>query len=134
MNEHDFISRSALLEKAKAIYIDHDNVALTHRVVSAVDIYLAPDADVVPMDHHERCMELEVKKRIAAEKTARQCVENYEPVTHGYWMLTQTRVSSSRGEHYTLATCSECKTVGSPMWKRCPVCEAKMDGMPSKEG
>lgn len=22
--------------------------------------------------------------------------------------------------------CSECKTVGSPFWKRCPVCEAKM--------
>lgn len=24
--------------------------------------------------------------------------------------------------------CSECKTLGSPHWKRCPVCEAKMDG------
>ena len=24
--------------------------------------------------------------------------------------------------------CSECKTIGSPQWKRCPVCEAKMDG------
>ena len=23
--------------------------------------------------------------------------------------------------------CSECKTIGSPHWKRCPVCEAKMD-------
>lgn len=23
--------------------------------------------------------------------------------------------------------CSECKTVGSPFWKRCPVCEARMD-------
>ena len=23
--------------------------------------------------------------------------------------------------------CSECKTIGSPAWKRCPVCEAKMD-------
>ena len=23
--------------------------------------------------------------------------------------------------------CSECKTIGSPTWKRCPVCEAKMD-------
>ena len=22
--------------------------------------------------------------------------------------------------------CSECKTIGSPAWKRCPVCEAKM--------
>lgn len=23
--------------------------------------------------------------------------------------------------------CSECKTLGSPHWKRCPVCEAKME-------
>ena len=23
-------------------------------------------------------------------------------------------------------SCSECQTLGSPMWKRCPVCEAKM--------
>lgn len=23
--------------------------------------------------------------------------------------------------------CSECNTVGSPFWKRCPVCEAKME-------
>lgn len=25
--------------------------------------------------------------------------------------------------------CSECNTVGSPFWKRCPVCEAKMKGV-----
>ena len=24
--------------------------------------------------------------------------------------------------------CSGCQTLGSPQWKRCPVCEAKMDG------
>ena len=24
--------------------------------------------------------------------------------------------------------CSNCKTIGSPHWKRCPVCEAKMRG------
>ena len=23
--------------------------------------------------------------------------------------------------------CSECKTIGNPAWKRCPVCEARMD-------
>ena len=23
--------------------------------------------------------------------------------------------------------CSECRTLGSPYWKRCPVCEAKME-------
>lgn len=24
--------------------------------------------------------------------------------------------------------CSNCRTLGSPQWKRCPQCEAKMDG------
>ena len=44
-----------------------------------------------------------------------------EPVRHGRWLpqiVLGTRVWD----------CSECKTIGSPTWKRCPVCEAKMDG------
>ena len=43
-----------------------------------------------------------------------------EPVRHGRWLpqiVLGTRVWD----------CSECKTIGSPTWKRCPVCEAKMD-------
>lgn len=43
-----------------------------------------------------------------------------EPVRRGRWLpqiLLGTRVWD----------CSECKTIGSPVWKRCPVCEAKMD-------
>lgn len=46
--------------------------------------------------------------------------EELEPVKHGRWMpqiLLGERVWD----------CSECKTIGSPVWKRCPVCEAKMD-------
>lgn len=44
-----------------------------------------------------------------------------EEVKHGRWMpkiLLGERVLD----------CSECKTLGSPHWKRCPVCEAKMNG------
>ena len=44
-----------------------------------------------------------------------------EEVKHGFWMpqiLLGERVWD----------CSECKTIGSPHWKRCPVCETKMDG------
>lgn len=44
-----------------------------------------------------------------------------EEVKHGFWMpqiLLGERVWD----------CSECKTIGSPHWKRCPVCEAKMNG------
>ena len=43
-----------------------------------------------------------------------------EPVKRGRWLpqiVFGTRVWD----------CSECKTIGSPTWKRCPVCEAKMD-------
>ena len=42
-----------------------------------------------------------------------------EPVRRGRWLtqiLNGTRIWD----------CSECKTIGSPQWKRCPVCEAKM--------
>lgn len=41
-----------------------------------------------------------------------------EPVKHGRWLQPKS------GECF----CSECKTLGSPQWKRCPVCEAKMSG------
>ena len=52
-------------------------------------------------------------------------VENFpaadvEPVKRGRWLpqiLLGTRVWD----------CSECKTIGNPAWKRCPMCEAKMD-------
>ena len=44
-----------------------------------------------------------------------------EPVKRGRW-LPQVLL----GER--VWDCSECKTIGSPYWKRCPVCEAKMDG------
>ena len=44
-----------------------------------------------------------------------------EPVKHGVW-LPQIVLGTKAWD------CSECKTLGSPHWKRCPVCEAKMDG------
>ena len=47
--------------------------------------------------------------------------EDAEPVVHGHWV-----------KHNFLGhdqfVCSECQTLGSPQWKRCPVCEAKTDG------
>ena len=44
-----------------------------------------------------------------------------EPVKHGRW-LPQIVLGTKAWD------CSECKTLGSPHWKRCPICEAKMDG------
>lgn len=43
-----------------------------------------------------------------------------EPVRRGRWVH-----KILLGEQAWF--CSECKTIGSPAWKRCPVCEAKMD-------
>ena len=42
-----------------------------------------------------------------------------EPVKRGRWVHKVLL-----GEQAWF--CSECKTIGSPQWKRCPVCEAKM--------
>ncbi len=131
---HDFISRSALLEKAKPIYIEHDNVALTHRVVSTLDIYLAPDADVVPMDYHERCLELEVKKRVEAESAAKNAKRR------GHWVPTATEgrwIGIPEGAMLHMPVCSECGwrfgLIGYS-FLFCPMCGAHMDEETPEEG
>lgn len=48
-----------------------------------------------------------------------------EEVVHGRWVMKETMIRSPFAKNYY---CSECQTEGSPQWKRCPVCEAKMDG------
>lgn len=58
---------------------------------------------------------------IANRLLAKIPAADVEEVKHGFWM-EQTLL----GER--IWDCSECKTIGSPHWKRCPVCEAKMDG------
>lgn len=59
-----------------------------------------------------------------------QSIADVEEVRHGEWVvccdephLTPTSAGASR--FYFI--CSECKNEGSPKWKRCPICEAKMD-------
>ena len=47
--------------------------------------------------------------------------EDVAPVRHGRW-LPQVVLGQKAWD------CSECKTLGSPHWKWCPVCGAKMDG------
>ena len=42
-------------------------------------------------------------------------------VVHGRW------ITHNKGQN-NWCECSECNTIGSPFWKYCPVCEAKMDG------
>ena len=57
---------------------------------------------------------------------ARRLVEKaetleYAPVVRGRW------IKHNRGP-VSFVECSECHTIGSPFWKCCPVCEAKMGG------
>lgn len=40
------------------------------------------------------------------------------PVVHGHWITGL--------DNWTV--CSECKALGSPQWKGCPMCLARMDG------
>ena len=47
-------------------------------------------------------------------------VAEVTPVRHGRW-LPQVVLGQKAWD------CSECKTLGSPYWKWCPVCGAKMD-------
>ncbi|MBQ8254929.1 MAG: hypothetical protein IJY94_05435 [Clostridia bacterium] len=56
--------------------------------------------------------------RRAIEQTP---TEDVEPIVHGKWI---PRWVAGK----TVWECSECRTSGSHTWKRCPVCEAKMDG------
>ena len=44
-----------------------------------------------------------------------------EPVRHGRWVHKIVLGGYSW-------FCSECEAIGSPAWRRCPLCEAKMDG------
>ena len=45
-----------------------------------------------------------------------------EPVHYGHWIIINKGFDN-------WVECSECRTAGSPFWKRCPMCEAKMKGV-----
>ena len=47
-------------------------------------------------------------------------VADVAPVRHGRW-LPQVVLGQKAWD------CSECKTLGSPHWKWCPICGCKMD-------
>ena len=51
---------------------------------------------------------------------SREDAADVAPVRHGRW-LPQVVLGQKAWD------CSECKTLGSPHWKWCPVCGCKMD-------
>lgn len=64
------------------------------------------DADAITMKG------LEILNRFPATEV--------EAIHDGHWIPRHSGLSEN------WVDCSECGTVGSPFWRRCPVCEAKM--------
>lgn len=63
-------------------------------------------------------MEDDFKKAI--KKMPKSIIADVDPVRHGRW-LPQVVLGQKAWD------CSECKTLGSPHWKWCPICGCKMD-------
>ena len=66
------------------------------------------------------CMHQPVCSIYRATGGVKKC-EHHKEEKSGYWMP-----QILLGER--IWDCSNCKTIGSPFWKRCPLCEAKMRG------
>lgn len=56
------------------------------------------------------------------EDGVREAMKN--PVKNGHWIVHK---SGSGRNMRVWAECSVCRVVGSSQWKRCPVCETKME-------
>ena len=62
------------------------------------------------------------------KESAKECLQKCKELTnlsteekHGHWIIHKV------GRQAAWAECSECLVCGNSRWKRCPVCEAKMD-------
>ena len=53
-------------------------------------------------------------------RVKRHIEEAEDAMKHGRW------IANNKGQN-NWVECSECNTIGSPFWRCCPVCEAKMD-------
>lgn len=79
------------------------------------------DAELFEDSSYAQQLEIEADFLIANGVTFAK--DNNVP-TKGHWIIH----SSGRGSETTnWAECSECHVCGSPQWKVCPVCEAKME-------
>lgn len=77
----------------------------------AVDAVLDVYYDTPDIDLSGEKFEAAIRKIQAADVA---------PIRHGRW-LPQVALGQKAWD------CSECKTLGSPHWKWCPVCGCKMD-------
>ena len=76
--------------------------------------------ELAPYEENDFSQQMDVILAIVdAQPTA-----DVAPVRHGRW-LPQIVLGKKAWD------CSECKTLGSPHWKWCPMCGAMMDGKES---
>lgn len=90
-------------------------MATEKRLIDAGDLW----SDIMMLPHNG--------DMISSEEVEQTIIEapTVDVVKYGHWIIH----SSGSGSNATnWAECSECHVCGSPQWKRCPVCEAKMDG------
>ena len=67
------------------------------------------------------CIHKDICARRMATWGMKSCEHFREVTKKGEW------ISHNKGQN-NWVECSQCNTVGSPFWKRCPVCEAVMRG------
>ena len=125
--ETDYISREAAYKNM--FNIPNPNGAGEIEVVSVDDLEAIPAADVVPRDWHDRCMEIEIQNRIAAD---------VRPVVHGEWIeIVKDQTDGIIPQGQFAFGCSVCREVfrmderkSLDFMRFCPNCGAKMGGTP----
>lgn len=96
------------------------------REVTAMAEYIAcrrcdsPDCKGCNLKRLETMLENGKFDCLMNENRAIDTSADVELMKRGLW-LTQIVIGTRVWD------CSECKTIGSPAWQRCPVCEEKMD-------
>lgn len=66
------------------------------------------------------CIHRPVCSRFTATGGYRERCEDYQKIVYGRWVPVPSKVVDRWYE------CSVCHTAGSPRWRCCPVCEARM--------
>lgn len=102
-------------------YIDADELIEIFKILkwdaSCSIVEDMPTADVVPMDFHNKVLEVEIKKQ-----------ENLVNVVHGRWI--EDRLCTINGGTYGVRRCSVCEDYYQDVgygWNYCPNCGARMD-------
>lgn len=123
----DYISRAGLIALFNKIA---EGVGLdTPWDITAIETIIesAPSEAVVSKADYQQALETVEKIRgdafMRLQEAERAEAELHRADKYGHW------IPRHGGEW---VDCSECGTMGSPHWKRCPVCEAKMLPAPTE--